>query len=144
MKKKDIKRRVYTSEFKTETVALAMQRNKPISKIALDLGINETMLQRWIQKYQQAKDAGLPAFPGHGRPQDEEEVRQQKESKAQLIANEIQKRSNAKIRSQRTPVKIYQFMLSNKNRYTIKDMARTLGVARSGYYKWAEKQEAQQ
>jgi len=144
MKKKDIKRRVYTSEFKTEMVALAMRRDKPISQIALDLGINEAMLRRWIQKYQEARETGLPAFPGHGRPQDEEEARQQKESKAQITANEILKRSNAKISSQRTPVKIYKFMLSNKNRYTIKDMARTLGVARSGYYKWAEKQKAQQ
>ena len=41
MGKKKPERRVYTKEFKLETVALAMKGEKPISHIAKDLGIND-------------------------------------------------------------------------------------------------------
>jgi len=37
---------------------------------------------------------------------------------------------------------IYQFMQANKNRYSIKEMAGVLGVSRSAYYKWEQKQKA--
>ena len=47
MGKKKPERRVYTKEFKLETVALAEKREKPISQIAKDLGINENVLYRW-------------------------------------------------------------------------------------------------
>jgi transposase-like protein len=46
MGKQGIKRRVYTQEFKTESVALAARHEKPVSHIAADLGINEHMLRR--------------------------------------------------------------------------------------------------
>ena len=36
----------------------------------------------------------------------------------------------------------YQFMQANKNRYSIKEMAGVLGVSRSAYYKWEQKQKA--
>jgi transposase len=72
MGKNDKERRVYSKEFKAEAVALAEKREKPISQIAVDLGINENMLRRWIQQSRQAAQGGFPPFPGHGRPRDEE------------------------------------------------------------------------
>jgi transposase-like protein len=42
--KKELDRRVYTKEFKTEAVALALKRDKPIRLVAKDLGINENVL----------------------------------------------------------------------------------------------------
>jgi transposase-like protein len=41
MGKKDTGRRVYTKEFKAE--ALDEKREKPLSRIAVDLGVNESM-----------------------------------------------------------------------------------------------------
>ncbi|MDR1903833.1 MAG: transposase [Treponema sp.] len=41
-------RRVYPREFKAEAVVLAEKREKPISRIAVDLGINENRLRRWM------------------------------------------------------------------------------------------------
>jgi len=38
-------RRVYTKEFKAEAVILAEKKEKPVSRIAADLGINENMLR---------------------------------------------------------------------------------------------------
>ena len=94
MKKKGSERRVHTKEFKAEAVALAEKREKPISQIAKDLGINENMLRRWIQQTREAADdTGLRVFPGHGRPKDVELARLRKENKALREANEILKKA---------------------------------------------------
>ena len=52
MKKKGSERRVHTKEFKAEAVALAEKREKPISQVAKDLGINENVLRRWMKQKQ--------------------------------------------------------------------------------------------
>jgi transposase len=92
MGKKMPQRRVYTKEFKAEAVALAEKREKPTSQIAQDLGINEGMLYRWIHQAREAT-GGVQAFPGHGRPRDEELTRLRKEVKALRQANEILKKA---------------------------------------------------
>jgi transposase len=81
MAKNDKERRNYSREFKAEAVALAGKKEKPVSRIAVDLGINENMLRRWIQQSREAATGGLPPFPGHGRPRDEELARLRKEVK---------------------------------------------------------------
>ena len=93
MKKKGTERRVYTKEFKAEAVALAEKREKPISQVAVDLGINENMLRRWMQQTRESAGSGLRAFPGHGRPRDAELARLRKENKALREANEILKKA---------------------------------------------------
>src|SRR5215470_17736326 len=93
MGKKGIKRRVYTQEFKSETVALIDKHEQPISQIAKDLGINENVLRKWVQKAHEAAGTGLRPFPGHGRPHDQELARLRKENKALRSANEILKKA---------------------------------------------------
>jgi transposase-like protein len=93
MGKKGTERRVYTKEFKAEAVALAEKREKPVSRIAADLGINENMLRRWMQAARETAGSGLQAFPGHGRPRDAELTRLRKENKALREANEILKKA---------------------------------------------------
>ena len=93
MGKQDKVRRVYTKEFKAEAVALAGKHEKPVRQIAQDLGVNENQLYRWIQQAREAAGTGLPPFPGHGRPRDEELSRLRKEVKALRDANEILKKA---------------------------------------------------
>jgi transposase len=93
MGKKGTIRRVYTKEFKTEAVSLAEKREKPIAQIAKDLGLNESVLRRWMADVREASGIGLPAFPGRGRPRDEELSRLRKEVKALREANEILKKA---------------------------------------------------
>jgi transposase len=93
MKKKSTERRVYTKEFKAEAVALALKREKPINQIAADLGISEKILYRWMQVSRGMAGSSLPAFPGHGRPRDEELTRLRKEVKTLRDANEILKKA---------------------------------------------------
>jgi transposase len=92
MGKRGTERRVYTPEFKAEAAALAEKREKPISHIAKDLGINENQLRRWMQQVRDAGN-GVQVFPGHGRPRDEELTRLRKEVKALREANEILKKA---------------------------------------------------
>jgi transposase-like protein len=94
MGKKGSSRRVYTKEFKTEAVALAEKKEKPVSQIAADLGINENMLRRWMQTSGQTAGSGVQVFPGHGRPRDVELARLRKENKALKEANEILKKAD--------------------------------------------------
>ena len=58
------KKRKYSKEFKLEAVALTNNTDKSMREIALDLGINESMLRHWRVKFQ---DTGEAAFPGHGK-----------------------------------------------------------------------------
>ena len=93
MGKKGKERRIFTKEFKAEAIALAEKREKPIGKIALDLGLNESVLRRWMQEAREAEGTGIRAFPGRGRPRDEELIRLRKENKALKAANEILKKA---------------------------------------------------
>jgi transposase len=91
--KKGTVRRVYTKEFKAEAVALAEKREKSVSQIASDLGLNGNVLRRWMQQMREAAGTGLPVFPGRGRPRDEELSRLRKEVKSLREANEILKKA---------------------------------------------------
>jgi len=93
MTKRSISHRVYSKEFKDEAIALAQNRDKPISGIAVDLGIHENLLYRWMRKSRESMETGLKAFPGRGRPRDEELAKLRKENKALKEANEILKKA---------------------------------------------------
>jgi len=93
MAKKNNERRSYTKEFKTEAVALAEKKEKPISQVAKDLGLNENVLRRWITEARESAGTNINVFPGHGRARDAELIRLRKENKALRNANEILKKA---------------------------------------------------
>src|SRR5215510_5214864 len=93
MAKKNKERRTYTSEFKTEAVGLAEKKEKPISHVAKDLGLNENVLRRWITQTRETAGTNTRLFPGHGRPRDAELTRLRKEVKSLREANEILKKA---------------------------------------------------
>jgi transposase-like protein len=67
MGKKNKERRVYTREFKA--AAPAEKKEKPISRIVVDLGVNESVLRRWMQQAQQAaQGADCRPFPDMDGP----------------------------------------------------------------------------
>jgi transposase len=45
------KRREFTNEFKLEAVKLAERGEVPVTQVARDLGLHETVLRRWMQRY---------------------------------------------------------------------------------------------
>ncbi len=74
-------RRSFTEEFKREAVQLASERGN-VSAVARDLGINESVLNRWkrqLQQEGQQPGSGKRPFPGNGNPRDEEMAKLQRE-----------------------------------------------------------------
>ena len=53
----------YTREFKEDAVRLVTQRDVKISQVALDLGIHENTIYKWIRQYKADPES---AFPGKG------------------------------------------------------------------------------
>jgi transposase len=54
-------RRAFTDEFKAEAVRLVTVEDHPVSQVAKDLGIHESLLRRWQRKLEarQARVAGV-------------------------------------------------------------------------------------
>jgi len=58
------KRRVYSKEFKKETVQLILEDpDQSISQLSTNLGISQTVLHRWKREY---LSKGEHSFPGNG------------------------------------------------------------------------------
>ena len=63
------KRRKFSDEYKREAVRLATQPGVTKSQVGRELGINANQLGRWCRDY---AANGAAAFPGQGKPRDEE------------------------------------------------------------------------
>ena len=63
------KRRKFSDEYKREAVRLATQPGVTKTQIADELGIGRNLLFRWCRDY---ANHGEAAFPGPGKPRDEE------------------------------------------------------------------------
>jgi transposase len=55
--------KIYTREFKVEAVQLVKSSGKPMSQVARELGISDSVLYQWCKKL---ADQGKQAFPGSG------------------------------------------------------------------------------
>ncbi len=62
-------RRKFSDEYKREAVRLATQPGVTKSQVGRELGINANLLGRWCKDYSANGEA---AFPGQGKPRDEE------------------------------------------------------------------------
>lgn len=71
------KKKYYSPEFKEEAVRLAESSGNK-SKVARDLGIHATMIGKWQEQLQ---SEGKKAFPGRGKPRDEEMFQLKKENR---------------------------------------------------------------
>ncbi|MDR2831530.1 MAG: transposase [Rickettsiales bacterium] len=73
-------RREYTAEFKLEAVKPIKETGQASTKIAKDLGIDGSMLSKWVRKYD-GKMSEAYAFPGKGKlaPYDKERFDLKKE-----------------------------------------------------------------
>ena len=88
-------RRSFTEEFKREAVRLAIERGN-VSAVARDLGINESVLNRWKRQLQQeAERPGSQSrpFPGNGNARDEQMAKLQRENTRLKEENAILKKA---------------------------------------------------
>ena len=56
MPKKKQTRRRFTEEFKAETVKLVKQSDRPMSGIAMELGISAKSIGEWVRKAEETGD----------------------------------------------------------------------------------------
>ena len=87
-------RGTYSREFKEDAVRLVTKQGANVSQIALDLGIHENTLYKWISKYKKDPEG---AFPGKGRlkPAEEEVRKLQRENEILKEEREILKKALA-------------------------------------------------
>ena len=64
-----VRRKKFSDEYKREAVRLATQLGVTKSQVTQELGINANLLGRWCRDY---ASNGAAAFPGQGKPRDEE------------------------------------------------------------------------
>ena len=62
-------RRKFSAEYKREAVAMLDAPGVTMNQIAAELGIGATVLGRWRRELRRKP---AQAFPGHGRPREEE------------------------------------------------------------------------
>jgi transposase len=62
-------RRRFSAEYKREAVAMLASPGVTVNQIAAELGIGASMLGRWRREVRRTP---VQAFPGQGRPQEEE------------------------------------------------------------------------
>ena len=62
-------RQRFSAEYKREAVGMLDAPGVSVSQIAVELGIGATVLGRWRRELRQEP---AQAFPGHGRPREEE------------------------------------------------------------------------
>ena len=63
------RRRKFSDEYKREATRLATQPGVTKSQVGRELGIHANLLGRWCRDY---AAHGAAAFPGQGKPRDEE------------------------------------------------------------------------
>jgi transposase len=82
-------RRKFSAEYKAETVRLIQRSGKSIGKIALELGIGETALRRWVE--QAEVEAGSGPEGALQRSEREELVELRRENRRLRLEREILK-----------------------------------------------------
>jgi transposase len=88
------RRRAHTREFKEDAVRLVLEKEVPVSQVALDLGVHENTIYKWMRQYREGPEG---AFPGKGRlkPKEEELRKLQRENEVLREEREILKKALA-------------------------------------------------
>jgi transposase len=87
------KRRRFTAEYKAESVRLVQRSGKSIGQLALELGIGETALRRWVE--QAEVEAGRGPEGALKRNEREELVELRRENRRLRLEREILKKATA-------------------------------------------------
>ncbi len=87
------KRRKFSEEYKAETVRLIQTSGKSIGKMALELGIGETALRRWVE--QAEVEAGRGPAGALKRSEREELAELRRENQRLRMEREILKKATA-------------------------------------------------
>jgi transposase len=126
-------RRAFTDEFKREAVKLVKQPGAKVTHIARDLGIEQSVLRRWVsQEHGGVMDmrANKPL-----RIESASEVKRlQRELRRVTTERDILKKS-ARLLCKGLAVN-YAFVVRHRDVWTTRAMCRVMNVSASGFYEW--------
>jgi transposase len=78
-----LSRRLFTREFKIETVKMATGNNTSVNQVAQDMGIHPNTLYRWVRQFSDKSEASFPG-KGHLVSSEAETIRQLKRENERL------------------------------------------------------------
>ena len=93
-----IHRRQYSGGFKVSAVRLLAESDKPVSEVALSLGIHGSMLRKWRK---QVQEGGEESFDESGRQERSQLLRFERENKRLKRDLEMLKKTLAYLESQK-------------------------------------------
>ena len=86
----------YSKEFKIEAIRLLNEGNKPVSEIAMQLGVKRTLLYRWKDQLTEKGDKAFSNRPGRPTRNEESELtRLRRENKDLKEERDILKKAAA-------------------------------------------------
>jgi transposase len=90
----NVKRRVFTEEFKNDAVKLVLEQGYSNSEVGRRLGVHSSNISRWVRQHRSAKEnpEGSSRSP---RDLESENKRLKKENKRLLMEREILKKAAA-------------------------------------------------
>jgi transposase len=87
-----MRRRIYTKDFKEAAVELYHSKKETVQEIADSLGIQRTVMYKWLKEAEKGIEDNIAVFPGRGIPRDEELAQLRKENADLRESNEILKK----------------------------------------------------
>jgi transposase len=100
------KRRRFSAEYKAETVRLIQRSGKSIGKMAVELGIGETALRRWVE--QAEVEAGRGPEGALKRSEREELAELRRENQRLRLEREILKKTTAFFARRASEIRFYR------------------------------------
>lgn len=129
------KRRTFTDEFKAEAVAQVLDRGLSVPQVATDLDLTETALRSWVKRAEASRTR--VATGGLTDAERDELLRLRKEVKRLREDREILKSGH--VLREGEAVK-FAFIVEHAVLYGVARLCLLLGVSRSGFYAWVERE----
>ncbi|UZN18617.1 IS3 family transposase [Leptospira borgpetersenii] len=126
-------RRKYSLEFREQAVNRTLSGSFTIKEVANSLEISYFILRQWRAEYLKKRETELPLTDKQLK--ESEELKRLRKENVRLKDENSNLKKVCRHAFPRTECRL-KFMELNRLEHTIKSMARTLGVSRSGYYKY--------
>ncbi|WP_288337388.1 IS3 family transposase [uncultured Gordonia sp.] len=134
------KRKSYTPKYRREAAHLVIDTGRTIAEVAREIGVGEQLLGRWVAIERSRMDDPPPAVDADERAELE---RLRREVAELRMDRDFLKKSGSLLRGgEFAAEQAYEIIDAEKATFPVVRGVELLGVSRSGFYEWRERQEA--